>query len=88
MPFVAAKLLAHPLLMWLVVQGALRAGWALDVWVQHTLILMAALPSASNVSFLAERMGGNAAWVARVILWTTVGAFVTFTAWAWWLGPV
>ncbi len=87
-PFVIAKLAAHPLLMWLGVHAAARAGWTLDTWVQHTLILMAALPSASNVSFLAERMGGNAAWVARVILWTTAGAFVSFAAWAWWLGPV
>lgn len=86
-PFAAAKLIAHPLLMWGVVRLFSRAGWPLDTWVEHTLILMAALPSASNVSFLAERMGGNAAWVARVILWTTVGAFASFTLWAWWLGP-
>lgn len=84
--FVAAKLVGHPLLMWLVIQLASRAGITLDAAVQHTLILLAALPSASNVSFLAERMGGSAAWVARVILWTTVGAFATFTAWGWWLG--
>lgn len=86
--FVVAKLVAHPLLMWIVVQAASRAGVTLDLAVRQTLILLAALPSASNVSFLAERMGGSAAWVARVILWTTAGAFVTFTAWAWWLAPV
>lgn len=85
-PFVIAKLVAHPLLMWLVIQLSARTGWTLDAWVAHTLVLMAALPSASNVSFLAERMGGNAAWVARVILWSTVGAFASFTLWAWWLG--
>lgn len=86
--FVAAKLVVHPLLMWLAVSLASRAGLSLDPWVRQTLVLMAALPSASNVSFLAERMGGSAAWVARVILWTTAGAFATFTAWAWWLEPV
>lgn len=86
--FVVAKLIVHPLLMWGVVRLASRAGVTLDVAVQHTLVLMAALPSARNVSFLAERMGGSAAWVARVILWTTAAAFVTFTAWAWWMGPV
>lgn len=86
--FVVAKLVVHPLLMWGMVQVAARAGVTLDPAVQHTLVLLAALPSASNVSFLAERMGGSAAWVARVILWTTAASFATFTAWAWWLGPV
>ena len=86
-PFIVAKLCAHPLMMWAGAWAALRMGWRLEPWVQQSLVLMAALPSASNVSFLAERMGGNAAWVARVILWTTVGAFVTFTLWGWWVAP-
>lgn len=83
--FIAAKLIVHPLAMWVVVSLAVRAGWPIDAGIQEALVLLAALPSASNVSFLAERMDGNAAWVARVILWTTVGAFLTFTLWGWWL---
>jgi predicted permease len=75
-------------MIWACVWAALHIGWQLEPWVQQSLVLMAALPSASNVSFLAERMGGNAAWVARVILWTTVGAFATFTLWGWWVVPV
>jgi predicted permease len=86
-PLVIAKLAIHPLAIWGAVWAAVRLGWPIERWVLQTLVLMAALPSASNVSFLADRMGGNAPWVARVILWTTVGAFATFTAWAWWLGP-
>ncbi|MEO8482779.1 MAG: AEC family transporter [Acidobacteriota bacterium] len=85
--FVVAKLGLHPFMMWAAVWTAVKMGWQIERWVAQTLILMAALPSASNVSFLADRMGGDAAWVARVILWTTVGAFATLTMWAWWLGP-
>ncbi|MDT9151024.1 hypothetical protein RSW37_25165, partial [Escherichia coli] len=42
------------------------------------LVLTAALPSASNVSMLAERYGADTGRVARIILWTTVGAFLSF----------
>lgn len=84
-PFIAAKLALHPLMMLAAIALASRAGWGVEPWMQQALVLMAALPSASNVSFLAERMGGDAAWVARIILWTTVGAFATFTLWGWWI---
>lgn len=84
-PFLVAKLVAHPAMIWAGVWLLGRVGWPLEAWMQHTLILMAALPGASNVSFLAERMGADAAWVARVILWTTVAAFATFALWGWWV---
>jgi predicted permease len=84
-PFIVAKLVGHPLLMLGGVWIAGRLGWPIESWVSQSLVLMAALPSASNVSFLADRMGGDAASVARVILWTTVGAFATFALWGWWL---
>jgi len=51
-----------------------------------TLTLAAALPSASNVSMLAEREGADTALVARVILWSTAMAWVTVAAWAHGLG--
>ena len=47
------------------------------------LTLTAALPSASNVSLLAERYGADNGRVARIILASTVLAFVTFSAIAW-----
>jgi predicted permease len=78
-PFVVAKLILHPAMVLAGVAVADRIGWDIEPWMRQALVLMAALPSASNVSFLAERMGGDAAWVARVILWTTVLAFATFT---------
>ncbi len=52
-----------------------RAGWV-------ALVLAAALPSASNVSMLAEREGADATLVARVIWLTTAVALVSLTLWA------
>jgi predicted permease len=42
--------------------------------------LVAALPSASNVSLLAERLGADNGRIARIILVTTTAAFFTFSA--------
>ena len=50
------------------------------------LTLAAALPSASNVSLLAERYGADNGRVARIIMTSTVAAFVSFTALAWAFG--
>ena len=50
------------------------------------LTLVAALPSASNVSMLAERYGADNGRVARIIMASTVFAFVTFSALAWAFG--
>ena len=47
------------------------------------LTLTAALPSASNVSLLAERYGADNGRIARIIMASTVLAFVTFSACAW-----
>jgi hypothetical protein len=51
-----------------------------------TLTLAAALPSASNVSLLAERYGADNGRIARIILSSTALAFVTFTLMAWGFG--
>ena len=50
------------------------------------MVLVAALPSASNVSMLAERYGANNGLVARIIMGSTTLAFITFTLWAWGFG--
>ena len=47
---------------------------------------MRALPSASNVSLLAERYDADNGRVARIILSSTAAAFVTFPLLAWVLG--
>jgi len=43
------------------------------------MALVAALPSASNVSLLAERFDADNGRIARIILVSTVAAFVTFS---------
>jgi predicted permease len=50
-----------------------------------TIVLVASLPSASNVSMLAERFGADNNRIARIIFWTTVAAFFTFPLAVGWL---
>jgi predicted permease len=76
---VAYKLLLHPALVWAVGQLLMLAGVPLDPFSALVLVLVAALPSASNVPMLAERFGADAGRLAQVVLGTTAIAFVTFT---------
>ena len=82
----ACKLLLHPLL----VGGAGVALQSAGVPLAHgdlvTLVMAAALPSASNVSMLAEREAADTSRVARLIMWTTAVSWLTLAAWAAWLG--
>lgn len=80
------KLVLHPALVWSAGWGLRQAGLAVPPEGLITLTLAAALPSASNVSMLAEREGANAALVARIILWTTAAAGLTLAGWAMSLG--
>ena len=52
------------------------------------LFLAAALPAASNVSMLAERLGSQAGAVARLIWWSTLFALLSLSGWAHSLGVV
>jgi predicted permease len=70
----------HPLLVWLAGRGAQAAGLPLDPFALQVMVLVAALPSASNVSLLAERFGADTGRIARIILLTTAAAFLTFSA--------
>jgi len=79
-PLALAKLLVHPLLVWLACQAALALGLALSPLAITTLVLVAALPSASNVSLLAERFDAHGGRIARIILVSTALAFFTFSA--------
>jgi predicted permease len=76
------KLVIHPLLVCGAGWALVQAGVALPPSGWLTVILAAALPSASNVSMLAEREGANTALVARIILWTTACALLSLTLWA------
>lgn len=73
------KLLAHPALVWGLGRGLVWLGWLPAAWLAP-LVVTAALPAASNVSLLAERFGADNGRVARIILWSTVLAFVSFSA--------
>jgi len=73
------KLFLHPLLVLLVGAGLIRLGLPLERFALTVIVLVAALPSASNVSLLAERFGADNGRVARIILVSTAAAFVTFS---------
>ena len=79
LPVAAIKLLAHPLLVLLVGALAIWAGLPLGQSAFTTIVLAAALPSASNVSLLAERFGADNGRIARIILVSTAAAFLTFS---------
>ena len=74
------KLILHPALVFGVGKLAQRAGVPLGDFSVTVLALVAALPSASNVPMLAERFGADTARVASIVLLTTAGAFLTFSA--------
>jgi predicted permease len=83
LPVALIKLLVHPALIAVLGFGARAAGAPVPMFGLSMLILAAALPSASNVSLLAERMGADNGRVARIIMASTVLAFVSFTLIAW-----
>lgn len=79
LPMACFKLLLHPLLVLLVFSAVMQMGFAMDRFTMVVVVLVAALPSASNVALLTERFDADTARVARIILVTTVAAFFTFS---------
>jgi hypothetical protein len=77
------KLGLHPALVWGAGQllGSVL-GLAVPTAGLLVLTMAAALPSASNVSMLAEREGADTGLVARIILWTTAASLLTLALWA------
>ncbi|MFM1925660.1 MAG: hypothetical protein RIT44_1466 [Pseudomonadota bacterium] len=80
LPVALIKLLLHPVLVFLVAGTAVQWGVPISPFAWMVMILVAALPSASNVSLLAERLGADNGRIARIILVTTAAAFLTFSA--------
>ncbi|MDQ1259543.1 MAG: malonate transporter [Pseudomonadota bacterium] len=78
-PVALIKLFLHPLLVLLVGVTAISGGVPLPKDALTVLVLLAALPSASNVSLLAERFGADNGRIARIILVSTAAAFFTFS---------
>ena len=85
---VVLKLLLHPALVWGLGAAAVAAGAPLTAGGLLALIMAAALPAASNVSMLAERLGSRAGAVARLIWWSTLCALISLSGWAHSLGVV
>lgn len=79
LPVALMKLVLHPLLVLTVGLAVRQLGVPLDGFALTVMVLVAALPSASNVSLLAERLGADNGRIARIILVTTVAAFITFS---------
>jgi malonate transporter and related proteins len=86
LPVALIKLLVHPLLVLVAGLGARAAGLQVPAFGWQVLVLVAALPSASGVSLLAERFGADNGRVARIIMASTALAFVSFSSIAWALG--
>ncbi|MDI9332610.1 MAG: AEC family transporter [Alphaproteobacteria bacterium] len=82
---VAIKLLLHPILVLVVGTAVIALGWGLDPYALYVAVLVAALPSASNVVMLAERFGADSGRIARIVLETTALSFLTFSAAVAWL---
>jgi predicted permease len=83
LPVALIKLLLHPLLVFGVAAGAHALGAPINAFQILVITLVAALPSASNVSLLAERFGADNGRVARIIMVSTVAAFASFSLLVW-----
>ncbi|MDO8717655.1 MAG: AEC family transporter [Polaromonas sp.] len=79
-PVVLIKLVLHPVLLGLLGLAAMALGLPLDRFTLTVVVLLAALPSASNVALLAERFEADNGRIARIILLSTVLAFFSFPA--------
>ena len=86
LPVALLKLIVHPALVFGIGMGALALGAPVPRAGLMVLTLVAALPSASNVSALAEIYGADNGRVTRIIMASTMIAFATFSALAWAFG--
>ena len=78
-PVAFIKLFLHPILVLVVGLAAISMGVPIDTFALKVMVLVAALPSASNVAMLAERFGADNGRIARIILVSTAAAFLTFS---------
>ena len=78
-PVALIKLLLHPILVLVMGLAAISMGVPIDAFALKVMVLVAALPSASNVAMLSERFGADNGRIARIILVSTAAAFLTFS---------
>ena len=79
LPAAIVKLVLHPVLVLLLGCAVIQAGLPLSKPALTVMVLVAALPSASNVAMLAERFEADSGRIARIILVTTAASFLTFS---------
>jgi malonate transporter len=79
LPVSVFKLVLHPLLVLLVLAATVQLGFHIEKFSLMVVVLVASLPSASNVALLSERFGADTGRIARIILVTTAAAFLTFS---------
>ncbi len=79
-PMSVLKLIVHPLLVLVVGSAVIQLGLPLSKFALTVMVLVAALPSASNVAMLAEKFEADSGRIARIILVTTAASFVTISA--------
>ena len=79
LPVALFKLVLHPVLVLLVLITVNQWGYVIDRYTLMVVVLVAALPSASNVALLSERFEADTGRIARIILVTTAAAFFTFS---------
>ena len=65
--------------MLLVLVAVVQLGFHIERFTLMVVVLVAALPSASNVALLSERFGADTGRIAMIILVTTAAAFFTFS---------
>ncbi len=80
MPVAIAKLVIHPALVFGVALAAAGMGFGPSAFATSVMVLVACLPSASNVAMLAERFGADNGRIARIILVSTALSFFSFSA--------
>lgn len=78
---IAAKLVLHPLVVWVAMHA-----FGIDPFTALVAMLAAALPSAGWVFIFATRYEADAGRISAIILLTTALAFATFSALLWLLG--
>ncbi len=78
-PVALIKLFLHPILVLVVGLAFISMGVPIDAFTLKVMVLVAALPSASNVAMLAERFGADNGRITRIILVSTAAAFLTFS---------
>ncbi len=79
LPVSLFKLVLHPMLVLLVLAATVQLGFHMERFTLMVVVLVASLPSASNVALLSERFEADTGRIARIILVTTSAAFLTFS---------